>query len=195
MPFSQPSDEPHFETILRSAWSLPPPSDEPNMETAPVEDVLEVPLRSFDRLHYMQGVVRYRQMTDVVVKSKAEADTTRGTDAAPSACAWCGSPIAKVRLFRCQRGCHQNLPACIPCMRVAHERFPTHRLKEWDGTTWKDTTLHDIGHIHQLGHNGFECAAAGLTINVCRLSLSDGEQVVWCRTCECVRGGWSDDDC
>ncbi|KAJ7604999.1 hypothetical protein FB45DRAFT_1042837 [Roridomyces roridus] len=102
-----PSNEPHrMETIIRNTMSFTQPSDEPNMETAPVEDIAEVPLRPFDRLHHIQAVVRYKQMTESVVKSKAAADTTRGTDAAPSACIWCGCLLAQ--------GSALAMPAWLP---------------------------------------------------------------------------------
>ncbi|KAJ7626007.1 hypothetical protein FB45DRAFT_1030325 [Roridomyces roridus] len=99
---------------------------------------------------------------------------------------WCRvahSPT--MALFRCKVPCFHGLPCCDNCLRVVHEEAPFHAIQVWVENRWQDTTLHDAGYIHQLGHNGAPCLYPDLLLTARRVSLPDGEHVIVCRGCLC----------
>ncbi|KAG8772841.1 hypothetical protein FRC12_002868 [Ceratobasidium sp. 428] len=72
-------------------------------------------------------------------------------------CSTCRNPA--IDLFRC-RTCFGAYSYCSTCLLAAHATHPTHRIERWDGQTWAETTLDDLGFVLNLGHQGQPCIAS-----------------------------------
>ncbi|KAJ7429172.1 hypothetical protein B0H11DRAFT_2266719 [Mycena galericulata] len=132
-----------------------------------------------------KSVIRTMQSDPAYIEGAVRRYAERNT-VGPDICSWCKIEISEDRIFRCQRGCHDELPGCTPCIAIAHEQQPTHRLEEWVENRWEPRTLRDVGYIHQLGHEGLPCPRPSFLITVRLLPLSDGVQELWCRECLCT---------
>ncbi|KAJ7443489.1 hypothetical protein B0H11DRAFT_2250594 [Mycena galericulata] len=131
-----------------------------------------------------KSVIRTMQSDPAYIENAVRRYAEHAT-VGPDICSWCKIEISEDRIFRCQRGCHDQLPGCTPCIAIAHEKEPTHRLEEWVENRWEPRTLRDVGYIHQLGHEGLPCPRPSFLLTVRLLPLSDGVQELWCRECLC----------
>jgi hypothetical protein len=59
-------------------------------------------------------------------------------------------------VYRCQ-GCFGEPLFCTDCCRTQHQRHPFHRISQWTGTFFQDTSLTKIGLEVHLGHGGDAC--------------------------------------
>ncbi|KAJ7459127.1 hypothetical protein B0H11DRAFT_2242697 [Mycena galericulata] len=132
-----------------------------------------------------KSVIRTMQSNAAYIEGAIRRYAERGT-LGPDICSWCKIEMSEDRIFRCQRGCHDQLPGCTPCIAIAHEQLPTHRLEEWVENRWEPRTLRDVGYIQQLGHEGLPCPKPSFLITVRLLHLPDGMQELWCRECLCT---------
>ncbi|KAH7881994.1 hypothetical protein F5I97DRAFT_1817824, partial [Phlebopus sp. FC_14] len=46
---------------------------------------------------------------------------------------------------------------CSTCCRAAHMRIPLHRVTQWNGTFFEESSLKLVGLVVHLGHNGQPC--------------------------------------
>ncbi|EJT99553.1 hypothetical protein DACRYDRAFT_55674, partial [Dacryopinax primogenitus] len=100
-------------------------------------------------------------------------------------CAQCGSPLQL--MMRC-RDCFQVLPLCSTCQVTAHVHNPFHWTEVWEGKFSRHKSLHNLGLIICLGHNGAACPAStppALTPFVV-LHANGIHNVLWA-FCQCYR--------
>lgn len=69
-------------------------------------------------------------------------------------CDSCG--VVPERFFRCLE-CFYNKTLCQTCCVRDHSRHPLHRIEEWNGFHFVQTTLYELGFILHLGHGGDPC--------------------------------------
>ena len=77
----------------------------------------------------------------------------RETPPAPRTCSTCG---IKDGVYRCH-GCFGEPLFCTECCRTEHQRHPFHRISQWTGSFFQDTSLSKIGLEIHLGHGGCPC--------------------------------------
>ena len=65
----------------------------------------------------------------------------------------CCQADGNIRCLSCQT-CHTW---CGPCAVKSHIDHPFHRIQQWTGQFYCNITLHDLGYILNLGHNGESC--------------------------------------
>ncbi|KAI6138394.1 hypothetical protein BKA82DRAFT_4366513 [Pisolithus tinctorius] len=73
----------------------------------------------------------------------------------PRNCTWCGND----GVYRCPDCLHQPL-FCTECCRKSHESLPFHRIQQWTGDFYEESTLHMTGVRLHLGHGGAPCPHA-----------------------------------
>ncbi|KAI6156685.1 hypothetical protein BKA82DRAFT_4345750 [Pisolithus tinctorius] len=73
----------------------------------------------------------------------------------PRNCTWCGND----GVYRCPDCLHQPL-FCTECCRKSHESLPFHRIQQWTGDFYEESTLHMTGVWLHLGHGGAPCPHA-----------------------------------
>lgn len=59
-------------------------------------------------------------------------------------------------MYRCQE-CFSTAALCSKCIVERHQFQPLHRIQAWTGTYFNEHTLHDLGLVMCLGHNGAPC--------------------------------------
>ncbi|KAJ7036476.1 hypothetical protein C8F04DRAFT_954001 [Mycena alexandri] len=91
---------------------------------------------------------------------------------------------------------------CLECVRSRHSLSPLHRVKEWNGTFWVNTTLTKLGCVYQLGHGGHTCPRPARTTHNMVVMDTEVIQTVNYRYCGCdkadrsnnleqlMRNGW-----
>ncbi|KAG1851273.1 hypothetical protein C8R48DRAFT_548525, partial [Suillus tomentosus] len=58
--------------------------------------------------------------------------------------------------YKCHR-CFNEPLFCTECCRTQHQRHPFHRISQWTGSFFQETSLMKVGlHIH-LAHDGTPC--------------------------------------
>jgi len=62
-------------------------------------------------------------------------------------------PVNNIRCLSCQT-CHTW---CGPCAVRSHVHHPFHQMQQWTGQFYDNITLHDLGYVLNLGHNGHSC--------------------------------------
>ncbi|TFK79910.1 hypothetical protein K466DRAFT_605772 [Polyporus arcularius HHB13444] len=103
----------------------------------------------------------------------------------PLLCSGCGLKDAVVRCMECEG---REL-RCGECAVDDHSRLPLHRLQEWDGKTFKRTSLRTHGLVVQLGHNGQPCAnPSSKTRRIVVVDIT-GVHEVEVSFCECISAG------
>ncbi|KAG9106082.1 hypothetical protein FRC07_008967, partial [Ceratobasidium sp. 392] len=65
-------------------------------------------------------------------------------------------PKIPTTLYRCL-SCFGSGPTCSGCLAASHRFQPTHRIQEWDGQCWVESTLSKAGVTMCLGHGGKPC--------------------------------------
>lgn len=61
-------------------------------------------------------------------------------------------------VYKCH-GCFNQPLFCTDCCRTQHQRHPFHRISQWTGSFFQETSLIKVGlHIH-LAHDGTPCPA------------------------------------
>ncbi|KAJ7061573.1 hypothetical protein C8F01DRAFT_1252352 [Mycena amicta] len=118
-----------------------------------------------------------------------------GNDFRHPTCAYCRQPLQTEspggpRFFRCD-DCGQHLQ-CISCCLAAHERFPLHPLKEWNGNFWTPQTLVQLGLVYQLGHGGFPCPFPDPALHKMTVIDIPFLHTVHFRYCNCARAQEAD---
>ena len=73
----------------------------------------------------------------------------------PRSCAVCSND----GVYRCY-SCFGDPLFCTDCCRTQHQRNPFHRITQWNGQFFQDTSLTDIGLEIHLGHSGNCCPNA-----------------------------------
>ncbi|KAG8711643.1 hypothetical protein FRC09_020500 [Ceratobasidium sp. 395] len=58
--------------------------------------------------------------------------------------------------YRCT-SCLGRAALCSGCIVASHRSQPTHRIREWDGKCWVDSSLSSVGLTIYLGHGGKPC--------------------------------------
>ncbi|KAG9097442.1 hypothetical protein FS749_006276 [Ceratobasidium sp. UAMH 11750] len=71
-----------------------------------------------------------------------------------SVCTYCH--LERDRLFQCRDCLHCSIH-CLGCLQTRHSNFPTHRLREWTGTHFRNVSPSDTGLVFHLGHGGLPC--------------------------------------
>ncbi|KAJ7169179.1 hypothetical protein C8R43DRAFT_1121071 [Mycena crocata] len=66
-------------------------------------------------------------------------------------------PTATGGIFRCSQCGEFN--QCRECCVARHQPMPLHKVQEWNGYFWDDTTLMSMKLVYQLGHGGLPCPA------------------------------------
>ncbi|TFK60799.1 hypothetical protein BDN72DRAFT_744711, partial [Pluteus cervinus] len=67
----------------------------------------------------------------------------------------CGDST-EVAYFRC-RDCISNMVYCRTCIINQHRCTPFHCIEKWEGRFFGRTSLHNIGFVLHLGHDGHPC--------------------------------------
>ncbi|KAG2111109.1 hypothetical protein DEU56DRAFT_762242 [Suillus clintonianus] len=62
-------------------------------------------------------------------------------------------------LFRCLT-CSGDHAWCHACILEAHKSLPFHKMQEWNGKCFGDTSLMQMGYIWHLGHGGRPCPSS-----------------------------------
>jgi len=73
----------------------------------------------------------------------------------PRSCTVCGND----GVYRCH-SCFGDPLFCTDCCRTQHHRHPFHRISQWNGEFFQDTSLTDVGLEIHLGHEGNSCPNA-----------------------------------
>ncbi len=69
------------------------------------------------------------------------------------------SVCKKDGVYRCH-GCFNEPLFCTDCCRIQHQRHPFHRISQWTGSFFQETSLLKVGlHIH-LAHDGTPCPSS-----------------------------------
>ncbi|KAG2111303.1 uncharacterized protein F5147DRAFT_573626, partial [Suillus discolor] len=69
------------------------------------------------------------------------------------------SVCKKDGVYRCH-GCFNEPLFCTDCCRIWHQRHPFHRISQWTGSFFQETSLIKVGlHIH-LAHDGTPCPSS-----------------------------------
>ncbi|KAG1830857.1 hypothetical protein EV424DRAFT_1470239 [Suillus variegatus] len=69
------------------------------------------------------------------------------------------SVCKKDGVYRCH-GCFNEPLFCTDCCRIQHQRHPFHRISQWTGSFFQETSLIKVGlHIH-LAHDGTPCPSS-----------------------------------
>ncbi|KAG1869682.1 hypothetical protein C8R48DRAFT_746879 [Suillus tomentosus] len=71
----------------------------------------------------------------------------------------CGESDAnglKERLYRCE-DCFGLEMTCAACCAASHRRLPLHVIKKWNGSSFEQSSLKEIGLRVQLGHSDLKC--------------------------------------
>ncbi|KIM58446.1 hypothetical protein SCLCIDRAFT_81591, partial [Scleroderma citrinum Foug A] len=68
-------------------------------------------------------------------------------------CQVCHQATADIQCLSCQT----NYTWCGPCAVKSHIHNPFHQIQKWTGRFYDDITLHDLGYVFNLGHNGAPC--------------------------------------
>ncbi|KAF8545939.1 hypothetical protein OG21DRAFT_1392306, partial [Imleria badia] len=58
--------------------------------------------------------------------------------------------------YRCS-DCFGQPLFCTGCCQKLHQMHPFHRIRQWMGTFFEDSSLHLAGFELHLGHNGEPC--------------------------------------
>ncbi|KAG1895261.1 uncharacterized protein F5891DRAFT_927178, partial [Suillus fuscotomentosus] len=58
--------------------------------------------------------------------------------------------------FRCLT-CSGDQTFCCSCIVNAHQFLPFHKVQEWTGKCFNDTSLKELGFIWHMGHGGQPC--------------------------------------
>ncbi len=66
----------------------------------------------------------------------------------------CGTKV--LAEYRCT-SCYLQPPCCAQCMIKSHRHLPFHRVEKWNGHYFQKITLHGLGYVFYLGHNGYPC--------------------------------------
>ncbi|KAF7335028.1 CxC2 domain-containing protein [Mycena venus] len=89
------------------------------------------------------------------------------------------------RFFRCGE-CGYFIH-CQKCCVDRHKFTPLHFLEEWNGKFWVRTTLHSIGLVYQLGHEGLKCNVPHPVVRTLTVMDTTGVHTVHYRFCGCAR--------
>lgn len=69
------------------------------------------------------------------------------------------SVCKKDGVYKCH-GCFNEPLFCTDCCRTQHQRHPFHRISQWTGSFFQETSLIKVGlHIH-LAHDGTPCPSS-----------------------------------
>ncbi|KAF9003785.1 hypothetical protein BDZ89DRAFT_1080847 [Hymenopellis radicata] len=77
-------------------------------------------------------------------------------DAVIGDCRRCGQP--EKAIFRCQQ-CRTR-PVCSSCIVQCHQHCHFHRIQRWNLQFFGVASLHDLGLVFNLGHDGDKCPAS-----------------------------------
>jgi hypothetical protein len=104
-------------------------------------------------------------------------------------------------LFRCNE-CFSNALLCKSCILNAHQQTPfhriqvgpllynsftqcSHRLQEWNGLYFKQTSLCALGQRIQLGHDGSACPSPNIASSLSTILHTNGIHSVYIDHCAC----------
>ncbi|KIM58327.1 hypothetical protein SCLCIDRAFT_97032, partial [Scleroderma citrinum Foug A] len=62
--------------------------------------------------------------------------------------------------FRCTECAHRPV-FCTSCCRTQHNLLPLHRIEQWNGMFFQESSLRQAGLVVHLGHGGKPCLAGG----------------------------------
>lgn len=62
--------------------------------------------------------------------------------------------------------CFGGLSLCQECMLERHQSLPCHRIEQWNGNCFTQTTLSAEGYILHIGHGGQACPNIGIDQDV-----------------------------
>ncbi|KAK7434020.1 hypothetical protein VKT23_020419 [Stygiomarasmius scandens] len=78
-------------------------------------------------------------------------------------CGCCSSASVLAVGYRCL-DCMDSQMYCRACVVKKHNFLPFHKIEQWTGSFFLRTTLHDLGHVLQLGHqSGDICMCSSIT--------------------------------
>ncbi|KAF9014452.1 hypothetical protein BDZ89DRAFT_449301 [Hymenopellis radicata] len=73
-------------------------------------------------------------------------------EAVTSDCRRCGNAKASYRCQKCR-----TAPVCGPCLVDSHKHAHFHRIHRWNLQFFEDSSLHILGLVFHLGHDGDKC--------------------------------------
>ncbi|KAG1838554.1 hypothetical protein F4604DRAFT_1499765, partial [Suillus subluteus] len=71
----------------------------------------------------------------------------------------CESCQSTEGFFRCLT-CSGEHGWCRTCVLKAHQSLPFHKLQQWNGKFFKDTSFSELGYIWYMGHGGQPCPSS-----------------------------------
>ncbi|KIN97577.1 hypothetical protein M404DRAFT_94807, partial [Pisolithus tinctorius Marx 270] len=74
----------------------------------------------------------------------------------PRDCILCGAD----GIFRCTE-CAHRLVFCTMCCQAEHKHWPFHRVEQWNGIFFEESSLQLAGLVLHVGHGGKHCPAGG----------------------------------
>jgi hypothetical protein len=106
-------------------------------------------------------------------------------------------------IFKCRECMFENL-FCCDCMVRRHSNLPLHRIlvsaascslffffnskalrQKWEGSFFDDASLHDLGLVIQLGHDGNSCRSPGTLVRGFSVLDNSGLHLVNLKFCDC----------
>ncbi|KAF9005821.1 hypothetical protein BDZ89DRAFT_903660, partial [Hymenopellis radicata] len=87
------------------------------------------------------------------------------------------------RAFRCL-SCRE-FQGCFQCCLDRHATVPLHFIEMWRNGSWWRTTLHELGLVYQIGHQGAPCTYPDATPRLMTVLHVTGVQTVVFRYCDC----------
>jgi hypothetical protein len=76
------------------------------------------------------------------------------------------------RKYRCLECFNCLNVICSNCIVARHHQQPFHRIQKWTGTHFEVASLHNLGLVLYLGHNGSSCPASCNLINITVVHLN-----------------------
>ncbi|TDL14825.1 hypothetical protein BD410DRAFT_733580, partial [Rickenella mellea] len=125
-------------------------------------------------------IMEWSRFRDIFIDELIRLDGL-GWQSSPMVCALplCG----KEGLYRCL-DCFNSSVVCSGCMCATHQCHPLHRIEFWTGDFWQKSSLHLLGLIVPLGHNGGVCPSSPSTTNLTIIDIS-GIHTVSVNFCDC----------
>ncbi|KAF9029643.1 hypothetical protein BDZ89DRAFT_934226, partial [Hymenopellis radicata] len=74
---------------------------------------------------------------------------------------------------------------CSQCCLDRHARAPLHFIEIWRNGSWERTTLHELGLVYQIGHQGAPCTYPDATPRLMTVLHVTGVHTVAYRYCDC----------
>ncbi|KAI6000355.1 hypothetical protein F5J12DRAFT_784372 [Pisolithus orientalis] len=95
----------------------------------------------------------------------------------PRDCVLCGAD----GIFQCTEGAHQPV-FCTMCCQAEHKHQPFHRVEQWNGTFFEESSLQLASLVLHVGHGGKHCPASGCSNDeVTTEEEDDWEDMPWGR--------------